>query len=60
MQPKSGASKECASILAKKLKDCEICNLKKTTPDITNFDMLIIGTGVRMEKIYKPVFHFLK
>lgn len=57
---KSGATEECASMLAKKLKNCPTYNLEQTMPDITAFDMIIIGTGVRMGKIYKPVLNFIR
>lgn len=57
---KSGATGECASMLASKLKNCPTYNLKQTTPDITTFDRIIIGTGVRMGKIYKPVLNFIR
>ncbi len=57
---KSEATGECASMLAKKLNNCPTYNLEQTTPDITAFDMIIIGTGVRMGKIYKPVLNFIR
>lgn len=57
---KSGASRECAKLLAAKIKDCSVCDLSKQVPDIENFDVLIIGSGVRMGKIYKPVKHFVE
>jgi len=57
---KSGATVEYANMLAKKLKNCTTYNLEQPTPDIVAFDMIIIGTGVRMGKIYKPVLNFIR
>lgn len=58
---KSGATKECADILAEKF-DCPVYDLtkEKAIPDITSFDILILGTGVRMGKIYKPASKFIR
>jgi menaquinone-dependent protoporphyrinogen IX oxidase len=51
---KSGASRECAELLATKIMVCSICDIAKSTPDIESFDTLIVGSGVRMGRIYKP------
>ena len=56
---KSGATKECADILAEKF-NCPAYDLAKKTPDISSFDVIILGTGVRMGKIYKPISHFIR
>jgi len=57
---KSGASQYCADLLARQIKGCTVCDLLKTDPDITPFDMIIIGSGVRMGKFYKPVLNFIR
>jgi menaquinone-dependent protoporphyrinogen oxidase len=57
---KSGAAEECANILAKKLNNCPVYNLKQSPPDLSSFDTIIIGTGVRMGKIYRPVLNYIK
>lgn len=57
---KSGATEECASMLAKDLKECLIYNLERATPDVASFDTIILGTGVRMGKIYKPALNFIR
>lgn len=57
---KSGASQYCADLLARQIKDCTVCDLSKTAPDIASFDTIIIGSGVRMGKFYKPVLDFLR
>ena len=56
---KSGASRECAELLATKIEDCSVCDIRKSTPDIESYDTLIVGSGVRMGKIYKPTKNFI-
>lgn len=57
---KSGASKECASLLAKQIEDCAVHNLSRTVPELSSFETIIIGSGIRMGKLYKPVRTFVK
>ncbi len=57
---KSGAAKTCAELLEKEFPGCTVCDLGKEIPDINDFDIVIIGSGVRMGKIYKPVKNFIK
>ncbi len=57
---KSGASRKCAELLASKIKDCSFFDLSKQVPEIERFDMVILGSGVRMGKIYKPMKGFIE
>lgn len=57
---KSGASRECAELLATKLTNCYICDLSKQAPDIKSYDTVILGSGVRMGKIYKQMKSFIE
>ncbi len=57
---KSGASRDCAEILSALIKDCSLCDLSMQVPDIGSYDMVIIGSGVRMGKIYKPMRSFIE
>jgi menaquinone-dependent protoporphyrinogen oxidase len=57
---KSGASRECAELLATRIKNCSIFDLSKQVPSLESFDILIMGSGVRMGKIYKPMKNFLE
>ena len=54
---KGGASEEYANIIAETLStnrlSVEICNLANDIPDITTFDTVILGTGVRMSMVYR-------
>jgi len=53
---KGGASEEYANVIADTLKSnghkVETCNLANNIPDITNFETVILGTGVRMFRVY--------
>lgn len=57
---KSGASSMCAQSLAKKIPNSFIYDLQKNTPDINNADCVILGSGIRMGHLYKPVRNFIK
>ena len=57
---KSGAARECADILAAKIKDSSIYDLSRETPDIETVDTVIIGAGIRMGKAYKPFRKFIE
>lgn len=58
---KSGTVRECAEKLAKKLAPNEVAlaDLNLTPPDITEFDIVIIGGYVRMGKISKKMTQFV-
>lgn len=57
---KSGASRECAKLLADKLTDCSLVDLSKQVPDIASYDTVILGSGVRMGNIYKSMKGFIE
>ncbi|MFM9330594.1 flavodoxin domain-containing protein [Paenibacillus mesotrionivorans] len=57
---KSGASRECAELLWSRLEDCSICDMTKDLPDLGPFDTLILGSGIRMGKLYRPVRSFMR
>lgn len=57
---KSGASQKCAELLANKISDCVACDIKNTTLITEDYDTIIIGSGVRMGKFYKPVISFIR
>lgn len=57
---KSGAAGECAGLLAKQIEGCTVCNLSRSIPKTEEYDTIIIGSGVRMGKIYKPAKKFIE
>jgi menaquinone-dependent protoporphyrinogen IX oxidase len=54
---KGGASEEYAKVIAETLSKnglaVKICNLANDLPEITTFDTVILGTGVRMSMVYR-------
>ena len=57
---KSGATKECALLLQKRINNSSVCDLNNNKVDIMSYDSIVLGTGVRMSKIYKPMIKFIK
>lgn len=57
---KSGASEECAHLLRARLDNCSICNLAGPTPDLEPYGTLILGSGIRMGRLYKPIRAFIQ
>jgi menaquinone-dependent protoporphyrinogen oxidase len=55
---KGGASEEYAKIIAEMLTAnglaVEIRNLAHDVPDVAAFDTVVLGTGVRMFRVYRP------
>lgn len=56
---KSGTTKICAEYIAAKIVGSQLINLNEELPDISNYDTVLIGSGIRMAKLYKPVKKFL-
>jgi len=54
---KSGASEEYAKVIAETLttngQNVEMYNLAYDIPDITGFDIVVLGTGVRISRVYR-------
>ena len=63
---KSGITKENASVIAGVLRDkyglkVDLVDLKKTlSPNLTKYKNVIVGSGVRMGKVYKRAWKFLE
>jgi len=55
---KGGASEKYANIIAETLTAdgfiVETCNLKHNIPNVADFNTVILGTGVRMFRVYRP------
>lgn len=52
---RTGATQLCAEYIASQLPECPVFNLEKDKPDLSLFDTIFIGSGVRMGNLYKPV-----
>lgn len=48
-----------AGILKKKGFDVDLIDLKKQKPDVKQYDTVIVGSGIRMQRIYGELFDFL-
>lgn len=57
---KSGATRIYAEILADMTTNCTICDVSKQMPQLDEYDVVILGSGVRMGKIYKPMKKFIE
>lgn len=61
---KGGCSRECAEILKKFLGDSDEVTLFDVTsgkdPEISSYDLVILGGGVRFGRLYKPMRAFIK
>jgi len=57
---KTGAARECAEMLAEKIGDCTLWNLEERTRDLDDYDFVIIGTGIRAGRTYKPFKEYIE
>lgn len=56
---RTGSAQLCAEYIASKLSDCSLFNLEKETPSLSEYDVVLIGSGIRMGKLYGSVRKFL-
>ncbi|UCD73367.1 MAG: hypothetical protein JSW01_01635, partial [Candidatus Bathyarchaeota archaeon] len=63
---KGGVTEKIASVIAEILREkykvsVDIVNLKKTpSPDLTQYENIILGSGVRVQKVYDEALSFLE
>jgi menaquinone-dependent protoporphyrinogen oxidase len=57
---KSGAARESAELLAARIPDAKLCDLATDAVDLANYDTVILGSGVRAGRIYKPLRVFME
>ncbi|UCH31880.1 MAG: hypothetical protein JSV05_00290 [Candidatus Bathyarchaeota archaeon] len=62
---KGGATKEASEIITDVLKEkykftVDLVNLKKNSPNLEEYDNIVIGGGVRVGKVYDEALKFLK
>ena len=57
-----GVTKECAEVLKKELygREVTLCDLKKETPIIEDYDAVIVGSAIYFGKAEKTARNFLK
>lgn len=56
---KTGTTEKCTNLLKEKLNDVDISNIKSLNADINNYDLIIIGTPIRLGLIDKNIKKFL-
>lgn len=56
---RTGAAKKCAEYLSKALGGADLFDLKSQRCDLTKYDTVIIGGGVRIGRVAKPAAKFL-
>lgn len=61
---KGGASEQYAKVIVETLTEngltVEVCNLAHEIPEVAAFDTVVLGTGVRMFRVYRPWKKLLK
>ncbi len=57
---KTGAARECAEVLAKRIDEAAVRDLAEGDPDLAGYDTVIIGSGVRIGRIYGAVRKFIR
>jgi menaquinone-dependent protoporphyrinogen IX oxidase len=62
---KGGATKQASEIIAEVLRDkhqsqVDLIDLRKTTPELAEYDNVVVGAGVRGGKVYSEALNFLE
>lgn len=56
---KTGTTEECAKTINRHLKDSKMVNILKQNEDLNKYDLIVIGTPIRMGMIDKKIKNFL-
>lgn len=56
---KTGTTEECAKEINRQLKDSKMVNILKQNEDINKYDLIVVGTPIRMGMIDKKIKNFL-
>ncbi|MCL2354505.1 MAG: flavodoxin domain-containing protein [Oscillospiraceae bacterium] len=57
---KTGTTEKCAGILGEKLKNATIVNLNAESPDVSKYDLVIVGSSIRFGMLHGKVKQFIK
>ena len=57
---KSGAAEICANKLAQEIEDCTAVNINEQQADVRSYERVILGSGIRMGRVYGPMKKFMK
>jgi menaquinone-dependent protoporphyrinogen IX oxidase len=56
---KGGATEEYARAISDVFKKADVVNLRKNSPDVKRYRNVIVGTGIRMGRVYREALRFL-
>ena len=56
---KTGTTEKCAKEINRQLKDSKVINILNQKEDINRYDLIVVGTPVRMGMINKEIKKFL-
>lgn len=51
----SGTTEKCAKLLAEKINGADVVNLAENTPDLKDYDTVVIGSNIHAGQIHKAV-----
>ncbi|MBP1042094.1 hypothetical protein I6N95_13825 [Vagococcus sp. BWB3-3] len=57
---KSGASAECAKLLTESIVGAKMIDIERAQPELAKFERVIVGAGVRNDKMYKSIRDYLQ
>lgn len=57
---KTGTTEKCANELAKLLEGAELIDLTKSNPEIDAYDVIVIGSAIRIGQLHKKVKEFIR
>jgi len=57
---KTGTTEKCAKLLAEKLENAEVYNLKNGEPDTEGYDMIIVGGSIRAGMLHRKAKKYIK
>ena len=60
MQPSQAPPGNVPNCWQRELTDCTVCDLRHAIPNPELFDTIIVGSGIRFGKIYKPAAKFIQ
>ena len=59
-ETKTGTTEKCANLLAEKLNDVTVINLRKGALDLNSFDCIIVGGSIRIGALNKYAKKFIE
>lgn len=57
---KTGTTEKCAKELSNQFTEAEIIDLTKSNPEIDDYDLILIGSAIRIGQLHRKVKEFIK